>query len=237
MAAIALGGGAPGRRSLLQHAPEPGELRLGQEPLAFAGPVSGDAQAGVFPVLDQAPHLRHPEDVRQRGDRDVRLRRYPGHALMKLDRVLRAHRGQRDLAHGRDDVVGDHRAADRQRPGLALHGRVLAKVAFGDFGHRGPRAGFRRRALRHGVFSGHDPRDRERRATPGPIGVHDPVAPERDPPGAARPPRLRDIDPGPGGIRPDPEPGQAPVPEHGVGLHRQGVHRAVGDPPFSVVAH
>ena len=93
---------------------------------------------------------------------------------MKLDRVLRAHRGQRDLAHGRNDVIGDHGAANLERPGLALHGGVLAKVPFGDFGHRGPRAGFRRRALRHGVLSGHDPRDRERRATPGPVGVHDP---------------------------------------------------------------
>ena len=44
-------------------------------------PARALAQAGVFPVLDQAPHLRLAEDVRQRGDRPAVAHLYEGTGL------------------------------------------------------------------------------------------------------------------------------------------------------------
>ena len=132
----AVNGAAPLLTALVEHQPEPGELGIGQEPLAGTLGVFLDRPAGIEALRDQAPSLAQPVHVRQDLDGLVCGDRAVGKPLVELDDMAALDGFERQPAEGRQDVVVEHAANPQLRPRLEPHRGMLFEIALGKVGHR-----------------------------------------------------------------------------------------------------
>ena len=176
-------------RDFVEHVPEAGELRVGQEPLPFPLGVHRDELAGIVAVLGR--HVPAPMA-------SAYMWRRVSTAMFAIAGVShrlscsamtcrRSTGGDRQFAERRHDVAVDDAAGRPLRLRLAADSDMLFEIAVGQVGHRRAACVLRRERKGNRVLPGLDPRDDERGPLARLLGAEHRVAADRYPPWLVRP--------------------------------------------------
>ena len=134
-------------------------------------------------------------------------------------------RADRHLAQCRQNVAVEVAAVDGGRARLAVHLHVQAHEALGEVGHGQLRLGRRRYRVLTALYAVDD----DGYLLPPLFGEDVAVATEGHSPEPHRASGLHHVDFAPGGVHPNPEAGQVPVPEQRVlGADGEGIDGALG---------